>query len=556
MAQVFTPQKPKTPSTLANRFVRAEDGTVTIFGLIMFVIMIAVGGVAIDILRYETQRVQMQYTLDRAVLAAASLDQNADAEAVVRDYFARSELENYRLRVTPQSSMTSTRVEAFVEADINLLFMNMFGVNSLTSPASAVAEESVETLEISLALDVSGSMGGSRIVQMRDAAEDFVVDLLAMNQNSPNGDTVSISLIPYNGRVNIGTRLASVFTLSDEHDASNCARFPPEEFHNTAIDPETPLARLAHADYYHREWHSDLLYSHCYSSRTRANPNGGPLDRHAIIPWSSNQEELVESIRALTQSGWTAMDLGMKWAVGLLDPVARPALSELIDTGAANSDFEGRPFDYDNDETLKVIVLMTDGENSEQHDLWDEFRHGPSNVFYHDDHHRWSIFYPGHDRYWIPEQTHWWDPQHNQPNNYWGFWSDEPYRGDESEALDWLELFGEYTAAKVAAEFYLRPAQRSGNYDYFNWVRYAAFGAHATPDIADANTRAICDAARAQGIIVFTIGFQAPRVGQEMMQYCATTPAHYYPITYGGSLDIADAFASIATSINRLRLVQ
>lgn len=163
MAQVFTPQKPKTPSTLANRFARAEDGTVTIFGLIMFVIMIAVGGVAIDILRYETQRVQMQYTLDRAVLAAASLDQNADAEAVVRDYFARSELENYRLRVTPQSSMTSTRVEAFVEADINLLFMNMFGVNSLTSPASAVAEESVGNLEISLALDVSGSMGAAEL---------------------------------------------------------------------------------------------------------------------------------------------------------------------------------------------------------------------------------------------------------------------------------------------------------------------------------------------------------------------------------------------------------
>ncbi len=252
MAQKITPQILRPMSYLANRFARAEDGTVTIFGLIMFVIMIAVGGVAIDILRYETQRVQMQYTLDRAVLAAASLDQNTDAEAVVRDYFARSELENYRLRVTPQSSMTSTRVEAFVESDINLLFMNMFGVHSLTSPASAVAEESVGNLEISLALDVSGSMRGNRIVQMRDAAEDFVVELLSMNANSPNGDTVSISLIPYNGRVNVGTELASVFTLSDEHDASNCTRFDPEDYNNAAIDPDVAIDRLAHADLDHR----------------------------------------------------------------------------------------------------------------------------------------------------------------------------------------------------------------------------------------------------------------------------------------------------------------
>ncbi len=556
MAQVLTPQKPKTPSTLANRFARAEDGTVTIFGLIMFVIMIAVGGVAIDILRYETQRVQMQYTLDRAVLAAASLDQNTDAEAVVRDYFARSDLENYRLRVTPQSSMTSTRVEAFVESDINLLFMNMFGVHSLTSPASAVAEESVGNLEISLALDVSGSMRGNRIVQMRDAAEDFVVELLSMNANSPNGDTVSISLIPYNGRVNVGTELASVFTLSDEHDASNCTRFDPEDYNNAAIDPDVAIDRLAHADLDHRYWWSDLRDSQCYSTRTPYNPNGGPVDTNAIIPWSSNQTELVDTIRGLSAEGWTAVDLSMKWAVGLLDPAAQPALSGLIDDGAANSDFEGRPFTYENGETLKVVVMMTDGENSYRADLRDEFRQGPSHVFYHDDHHRWSIFYPDRNQFWIPNETHWWDPQRNQPDNYWGSWSNSPYRGNESVALPWQELFGQYTAAKIASEFFRRPAQRAGNYNYYYWVRYNAFEDYATPTSADANTRASCDAARAEGIIVFTIGFQAPRVGQELMQYCATTPAHYYPITNGGSLNIADAFASIATSINRLRLVQ
>jgi Flp pilus assembly protein TadG len=59
----------------ANRFMRREDGTITTFALMVFILMVAVAGIAIDIMRYETQRVQLQYTLDRSVLAAASVTQ-------------------------------------------------------------------------------------------------------------------------------------------------------------------------------------------------------------------------------------------------------------------------------------------------------------------------------------------------------------------------------------------------------------------------------------------------------------------------------------------------
>jgi len=37
------------------------------------------------------------------------------------------------------------------------------------------------------------------------------------------------------------------------------------------------------------------------------------------------------------------------------------------------------------------------------------------------------------------------------------------------------------------------------------------------------------------------------------MQHCATTPAHYYNAE---GIEISEAFASIATSINQLRLIQ
>jgi hypothetical protein len=50
------------------------------------------GGIAIDIMRYETQRVQLQYTLDRSVLAAASVTQPLNPVDVVENYFEISGL--------------------------------------------------------------------------------------------------------------------------------------------------------------------------------------------------------------------------------------------------------------------------------------------------------------------------------------------------------------------------------------------------------------------------------------------------------------------------------
>ncbi|WJY23111.1 pilus assembly protein TadG-related protein [Fontisubflavum oceani] len=54
----------RTKQTLQNRaslsgFARNEDGTITIFSVMMFVLMIGIGGIAIDVMRYETQRVQL-----------------------------------------------------------------------------------------------------------------------------------------------------------------------------------------------------------------------------------------------------------------------------------------------------------------------------------------------------------------------------------------------------------------------------------------------------------------------------------------------------------------
>ena len=521
------------PGHAMRRFLRREDGTITSFALVIFVLMVAVGGISIDIMRYETQRAQLQYTLDRAVLAAASLAQPLPPRDVVENYFEISGLDNYRLQIHVEEGINFRRVQAYAEMEIQSLFMHMFGVRVLTSPAEGAAEDRIRNVEVSMVLDISGSMGSrSRIQNMRAAAREFVTTILAANE-SPEGNLVSISIVPYNGMVNVGTTLASVFTLSDEHDFSRCARFATDDFESTAIDPAVAVERIAHWDYDYYTSYSTMVSSYCPTD-----------DTGAIVPWSHDETLLRQSIADLDADGWTAIDLGMKWAVALLDPAAQPAVEGLIDAGLVHGDFDGRPAAYDDVETVKAVVLMTDGENTNQYDLRAPYKSGPSVIYYHAEDDRYSIWVASRGEFWIPA---------DEPDEYGGWWSEEPYEAEESVALSWPYLWSTYTGRYIAERYLEVPAYHSGDWQLWNRIRYNADYLYAGRTAADTNLRAICSAAHDAGILVFSIAFEAPAGGQAVLRDCASSDAHYYDVD---GIEIADAFASIAQTINQLRLVQ
>jgi hypothetical protein len=405
---------------VANRFMRREDGTITTFALMVFILMVAVAGIAIDIMRYETQRVQLQYTLDRSVLAAASVTQPLNPTDVVENYFEISGLQNYRLSVDVEEGLNFRRVEAYAELEVPTLFMHMFGVRVLTSPAEGAAEEVIQNVEVSLVLDISGSMGwGSKMTNMQTAARDFVSEMLLANEDG-HGNLVSISIIPYNGMVNLGEPLESVFTLSDEHTESSCVRFTDEQYTRTNVDIGEEIERIAHWDFDDYFQYDDFDSPYC------------PTDQYgAILPFEHDEDVLHDFIDDLNADGWTAIDLGMKMAVSLIDPSSRERINDLVDAGLVHPDYEDRPTDYGDPETIKVIVLMTDGENTNQYDIRQPYKSGFSPIFYHADDDRYSVQVASRDDdedFWI---------SNGEPDEWSGYWSDEPYKGDESIALSW-----------------------------------------------------------------------------------------------------------------------
>jgi Flp pilus assembly protein TadG len=531
--------------TALRLFWQVERGTITVFSLIMFVLMVGVGGIAIDVMRYETQRVQLQYTLDRAVLAAASLSQTLEPEDVVENYFETAGLADYRLRVDVDEGINFRRVTAQAEMEIQSLFMQMFGVRVLTSPAAGAAEERLRNIEVSMVLDISGSMGSqNRMTNLKPAAREFVSTILEANDNPQGDNLVSVSIVPYNAHVNVGSTLASVFTLTDEHDYSRCSRFDWADFTVTGIDPSAPVQRMGHFDMQSNSWNDPITRPRCPTN-----------DYGAILPWSQSEDALHGLINSFNAGGNTAVDAGVKWAVALLDPAARPALSALVTAGEVHEDFDGRPANYNDGETLKVVVMMTDGENTTQHDIASQFRSGPSPFWRDPDDGDFSVYYAQWGLYWHEDHDRWRSfPDGGGNNNavqldYADLWNHIPLREVE-EDLFHRDAWEEHENQDSDTNWFRRDAiEAMGDIYDFNQL----LDAYVWASEADRRLRRICDEAQAQNIIIFSIAFEAPQRGRDVMQYCATTDAHYYNVQ---GIDISDAFASIARTINQLRLVQ
>lgn len=555
----------------SNRFTRREDGTVTIFGVMMFILMVIVGGIAVDIMRYETQRVQLQETLDRAVLAAAALNQTIPAEDVVADYFSRSGLERYRLRLDVDDGVNFRTVSATAEMDINTMFMDFFGIRALTSPAYGRAEERVQNVEISMVLDVSGSMGwnsasgGTKIEALRTAAAQFVSTVLEPNDPVNDEMLVSISIVPYNGFVNAGSTAASVFNIGNQHSQSICTHFSEAQMDRTDLGATETIARLGHFDYSYRYWRvADFEWYGIYREAESAWRHYCPTDdRNAITLWSQNEADLLAEVNGLSAGGWTAIDQGMRWGVALLDPSSQDELEayfqqgEVSGTLTVHEDFRGRPDDYtvpgEEEETVKIVVLMTDGENTEQWDINPLYASGPSPIWYNDSTNLWSIHIEDQGRYYLPPSL----GETATYNNYGGTFSSSPRSG--SRQLSWPEMWERFTMRTISEDFFRTAADESGSawaWTMRNDIRDNGLQQFAGPwpyNTANQNLRDICDAANAQGIRIFTIAFEAPARGQDVMDYCATTDADYFPVE---GLEISEAFASISATINSLRLTQ
>lgn len=325
----------------ANRAVKTvqsfcgdrRGGVAIIFALLLVPMVLMIGS-GIDYSRSLNAKTGLGNALDAAVLVGANKmvregGKASEVEDAVKNAFEagiqtalNSGAKIKTLTVHQDPSIGEVKVNATVSLPTS--FMNIIGVSSIDVENRSAARLAESDIEVAMMLDLTGSMSGSKINDLKIAAKDLV-DILLSGKKKAASNKIRIGLVPYSQGVNAGS-YASIAT----NGASNkCVteRTTGNQYNDKSYS-KTPIGNGSYA---------------CPSSK--------------IFPLTDNSGDLKKQIDGFSTTGWTAGHTGISWAWYLLSPNWK-------DLWPAGSD----PASYKDKETVKIAILMTDGEFNTAYD--------------------------------------------------------------------------------------------------------------------------------------------------------------------------------------------
>ncbi len=352
--------------SLFQRFLTRQDGAMVIIGLFLFVGMLFTASLALDMARYEQERARIQGIADRAVLAAANMRRSGDGavspEDFIRGYFLSEGVTPEQMQdwvVIRGDGITGRSVHVAPSGRMNTMLMSLIGVDSLPLAAPARAEVSTGMqMDVVLVLDISGSMGArtsnglTRLDNLKIAATTMVNDL---TQDRRVGD-VAISLIPYEAWVVPPPGLLD--TISNITGTGLCADFRDW---NGLLDF---LGNATAATAVGRNLNAVNAILRNRTNAIMQRVDCGPAFGFRVTrPLMTDPQAINDHINSLQTMGTTSIDLGIRYGAMMLDPDMRPYIEAEINAGRLPRELRGRPFDSNTPNVMRVMVLMTDGEN-------------------------------------------------------------------------------------------------------------------------------------------------------------------------------------------------
>ena len=318
--------------SLIRRFSNSQRGSIVpLFGFMLLAVVISIG-IAIDMARGTRVSVIAGGALDAAALAAAKslrLDGANDAEllALANDYFDANfdAIPVSSREITAQIDRVNHGVTLVADLQIPSTLAGIVGKDTIDIRKSAAAVYDVRNVEVSMMLDVSGSMAGTKIADLKSAAGELVDILLDANAN---GSQHKIAIAPFSTSVNGGAYAGVIGTRFDRRGR------PYAGASTTCM--------------------SDRSGTNAFND---ANPNMGTFNMRAsscpqaaVLPLSNDRGTLKDKINSLRADGMTAGHLGAAWAWYLLSP-----------NWSTLWPGDSQPVAYNEPEFQKVAILMTDG---------------------------------------------------------------------------------------------------------------------------------------------------------------------------------------------------
>lgn len=354
-----------------SRFSKDQRGNFAmLFAFTSIPCLVVLGG-AVDIARVTTAKSVLDGALEAAVLSAASLNNDRAVADIINEYVEAnltggvSGLESLSITIDTQNvSESSKEIGIKATAKVPSTFLVLAGIDEMEINASSTAYQAARKLEISLVLDISSSMRGTKLTNLKQAATQFVDEIV---DNSEGPEYVSFNLIPYGGTVNIGSlfdkfvvKLAadipadmqfqdpdsSIYKVKTEvengrfrfSDGLDCLEYKHDDYDDTVL-PEGKRPQVPH----HWVWYS-------------TNPWCPPSESEIFLN-TKDFNAVKTRIDDMVLSDGTGSDIGVLWGMKALSPEWK----DIID-----GDFPDRPAAYSDEDTLKIMVFMTDGGITKQ----------------------------------------------------------------------------------------------------------------------------------------------------------------------------------------------
>ncbi|MBL8566939.1 MAG: pilus assembly protein [Hyphomicrobiaceae bacterium] len=354
-----------------TKFRRDERGAIAILFGLMAVVMMMFIGAAIDMSKWLSARTDTLNAVDAAVLAGArSLQTNPGqpeaAIAAAQSFYAA----NTRGRLQVEDTITfvtandDTSVKAQGSAEIKTPFLGFAGIDKMplvkvsegefAEAVVSVGGNSETNLELSLMLDVTGSMKGTKIADLKEAAKDLIEIVVWEDQSVYSS---RVALVPFSEAVRIDSNWGAEIASNGPKTVTVGSGKGKTTFY---LDEQCFVERKG----------TEALTDAAPNGQDKIprfyDTDGACLPSQAsIIPLSSDKVMLKEEIDGYVASGTTAGHIGTAWAWYMLSPnweqrvpvESKPASYSML----TELNSRGMP------KLRKIAVLMTDGEYNTQY---------------------------------------------------------------------------------------------------------------------------------------------------------------------------------------------
>lgn len=504
---------------VTGKFAKDKRANVTMIFALAMIPIISVAGFAIDLQLAFSKKNKVQAAVDSAVLAGARLMQTTNNQNQVRQH-ARAYFD--AIMADKKGGMWCDDLnlkfvgEEELEGDVDCYqpttLTRIFGKQKLQFQTASTATYGVGKLDVAFVFDISGSMNwGTKLSDLKSAAKDAADILLPEPGASGDGD-VRIAMVAYNNMVNAGPYFEEVTGLKPRRTYTEDVTYTEDEWYEEEYTDREHVCE--------RQCTRQNKHGKCTRTRNVCEWQDVTKTRWAVreVEKTRTEEKTITSTCVYERGGTH------KFSEREPKQLKPGDLVDRLPSGAYNASPNAA-----NDDAYLAAGYAT----------WDDYRE------------RWNVYGDNDCRSATPFQLN--DNSEQIENYIEALSANGGTAGHQGIEWGWYLISPEFSdifTGKAAPLPYNEPdgakAMIIMTDGEFNSQLFGSQGNSV------AQAKALCDEIKAKDIIIYTVAFDAPQQGKDVLAYCASGVEFAFTAQNAGEL--TESYKAIATSISDLRI--